>query len=319
VSAVSELPAATALAASGHGALAAAPLEVPIEVVAEVHEFAPRPQDVPDDLEHVDLAKLAWPHTTRLAGRIAAELRLGAGYQRLTLPEGHGLTPPQCRLLFLAVASRLGGLLTQYGRLYAVKDRGADYRSSALPVSMTRDRTGFHTDSSARGVLPDYVGLLCERPAREGGDSLVSDAMAVRAELARRAADALALLQREYVRDLVTPGAEVGDAALQRNRFAVFAEDDEPAGWTLRYMRYWLERGQERAGAPVAPEVTAALDLLDELLAASRHVVRFRLEAGDMLWVNNRTMAHDRDAFVDDPAAPRLLWRTWVQRVAGPA
>jgi hypothetical protein len=138
-----------------------------------------------------------------------------------------------------------------------------------------------------------------------------------RAALARRAPAALRLLQRAYVRDLVTPGTEVTPAALRANRFPVFARDGEPAGWTLRYMRYWLERGQERAGASVTPEVAHALDLLDEMLAAPPHVVRFRLEAGDMLWVNNRTVAHDREAFVDDPAAPRLLWRMWVQRRRG--
>jgi hypothetical protein len=93
----------------------------------------------------------------------------------------------------------------------------------------------------------------------------------------------------------------------------VFTPDATPAGVTFRYMRYWLERGQQRAGAPVGPDVLAALDRLDELLAAPDNVERFRLAAGDMLFVNNRTLAHDRTAFVDDPANPRLLWRMWVE------
>jgi hypothetical protein len=296
------------------------PAVIPAAVVAEARAFARARPAVAADLEQIDLRLLAaWPCTRRYGALLRHLLRRGAGFCRLSLPAGHDLSPVERRLLFLAIGAAMGSPLTQYGRLYAVKDRGADYRNSLAPVSMTRERTGFHTDSSARTVLPDFVGLLCERPGLAGGDSLVSSAVRVAETLMREAPEAWQLLQQDFVRDLVTPGAETSLAALQQNRFPVFAADREPAGWTFRYMRYWLERGQEKADMAVGPHVRAALDLVDELLAAPEHVVQFRLDAGEMLWVNNRTMAHDRTAFTDDPDAPRLMWRMWVGKSVVPA
>ena len=63
-------------------------------------------------------------------------------------------------------------------------------------------------------------------------------------------------------------------------------------------------RGQLRAGAPLSALHRARLDLLEELLGLHEHAVRFRLEEGDVLWVNNRTLAHDQAG---------SLQRMWIQ------
>jgi hypothetical protein len=103
-------------------------------------------------------------------------------------------------------------------------------------------------------------------------------------------------------------GVDRSLSTVANNRFPIFAWRGRPE---LRYMRYWIERGHERAGQPLADEDCAALDMLDRELNDSRNVVSFRLCRGDMLFVDNTTIAHARDAFTDDPAAPRLLVRLW--------
>ena len=72
-------------------------------------------------------------------------------------------------------------------------------------------------------------------------------------------------------------------------------------------MRYWIERGHARAGLPLGPEDLAAFDALDARLEDPANVLAFRMAPGEMLFVDNTTTAHDRDAYEDDPAAPRLL------------
>jgi alpha-ketoglutarate-dependent taurine dioxygenase len=47
-------------------------------------------------------------------------------------------------------------------------------------------------------------------------------------------------------------------------------------------------------------------------LGDERFVLSFTLQRGEMLWVNNRTIAHNRTAFADDPQAPRTLVRMWT-------
>ena len=47
--------------------------------------------------------------------------------------------------------------------------------------------------------------------------------------------------------------------------------------------------------------------------------VRFRLEAGHMLFCDNTTVAHDRDAYETQSDAPRWLCRLWLQPEGSPS
>ncbi len=65
---------------------------------------------------------------------------------------------------------------------------------------------------------------------------------------------------------------------------------------------------------PLDAEDRAAFDMLDRELSDERNVLRLRMTPGEMLFIDNTTIAHDRDAYTDDPAAPRLLVRLWLDR-----
>ncbi|MEE2675011.1 MAG: TauD/TfdA family dioxygenase, partial [Myxococcota bacterium] len=185
-----------------------------------------------------------------------------------------------------------------------------DYTTSAVPVSATAAATGFHTDSSSVDTWPDIVGLLCESPGTRGGESLITNGLRAHRELRLRAPEALAILERDFIRDVVTPGRERTRANLLRNRFPIFA--GRGGAPTLRYMRYWVERGQSAAGLPLSHQQTAALDALDEVLQAPENVVQFRLERGDMLFLDNQILAHNRLAYHDAEGHMRRLQRIWI-------
>jgi alpha-ketoglutarate-dependent taurine dioxygenase len=216
------------------------------------------------------------------------------------------------RMAYLATGLGTGDALTQYGRLFDVKDRGEDYRTSAVPVSMTRESTSFHTDSSARDVQPDYVGLLCLQAALQGGESLVSSAMAAHDALRVLAPESLALLYDDYFRDVVTPGTGRNLNSIRENKFPIYRYDPAVRRMTFRYMRYWIERAHSLLQQPLSEETIGAFDQLDALLCDPRFMISFTLQRGEMLWVDNRSMAHNRSAFVDDPDAPRTMVRMWT-------
>ena len=226
------------------------------------------------------------------------------------------LTAAEQRLFYVALGSAMGEPLTNYGLLFPVKDRGKDYKVEAIPVSMTSAETGFHTDSSSVDTLPDLVGLLCENPSTSGGESLVTNALAVHEQLQAAAPAVLEILEQDFIRDVVTPGKEKNRENLLRNRFPVFAPDqDSTTGSDLqfRYMRYWIEKGHERAELPLDSTQLAAFDTLDRFLSAPRNVVSFRLQKGDILWINNRTVAHNRSSYQDSPGNTRQLQRMWIR------
>jgi hypothetical protein len=81
------------------------------------------------------------------------------------------------------------------------------------------------------------------------------------------------------------------------------------------YLRVLIDRAHELPDLPAMTDIEReALDCLEETAADPALHVRFRLERGDMLFLNNWVTLHRRDEFVDhgDPALRRHLLRAWL-------
>ena len=247
-----------------------------------------------------------------LADHISQELEHGSGIVWLQGFPTAGFTVAQKKFFYLAVGAAMGQTMGNYGRLYDVKDYGESYKTERIPVSQTRAASGFHTDSSARNCMPDAVALLCIQPAHYGGESLVVSGATVHEQLRKTNMEALTTLYREFIRDIVTPGAGKTLEALINNRFPIFSQDLYSPGLSFRYMRYWIEKGHQEAKVDLAKEDINALDTLDDLLESPQLAVRFKLEAGDQLWVNNHIVAHNRTEYEPDSQQPRHLVRMWI-------
>lgn len=244
----------------------------------------------------------------RWCGPLVAQLERGRGVVRVTGLQG--LKERELRLLFLAIGLVLGPPDRTYGLLYGVSDSGLSHLNRPIPVSQTRAATGMHTDSSQRTIHPRWVGLACLHPAASGGASAVASARAVHDQLLRTHPATLARLRQAFIRDVVTPGGNRDPATIRANAFPIFA--GPPGDPTLRYMRHWIETGQREAGAPLGLEALADLNHLDTALCAPRHRHTFLLAPGDLLFVDNHRIAHDRTAYVDGPGQPRRMLRLWL-------
>ena len=84
----------------------------------------------------------------------------------------------------------------------------------------------------------------------------------------------------------------------------------------MRYLRYWIEAGHEKAGQPLTPAQVNAFNVLDGVLNRRELRVEFDLKPGDMYFINNRWTLHNRTAFEDhaDAARRRHLVRLWLQK-----
>ena len=266
------------------------------------------PEVVDDEVTHADVSGMT--RLAQLALNTREEVYFGSGVVRVSAPPMEEMDDDLLRRYYLAFGVHLGTPLGNYGRLYEVKDRGGDYTKKAIPVSQTRAATGLHTDSSAVNVLPDLVGLICIRPAPVGGASRIACALLAYQKLSQRHPELCRILEEPHYRDIVTPGADQSQRL--RNRFPVFNVSDKSRGPICRYMRFWIEKGYEKAEIEPHLKLKEALDQLDAILEESDSVATFTLKRGEMLWVDNTTTLHDRTAYEDDPEAPRLLLRQWV-------
>ena len=250
---------------------------------------------------------VATPALDALAREVAHELDTGSG---VALIRGFtGLAEATLRLVYLKLGLALGPTIDTYGRLYDVKDSGASYKDKPIPVSQTRESTGMHTDSSGKNVRPGVIGLACVRQAPSGGGSRVVSAAHAHEVLRAKHPRLLERLYGSFVRDVVTPGSDRDAAIVAENRFPVFSYEGRIA---LRYMRYWIEKGHARVGEPLDPVDLEAFDALDAALESPDHVLEFRMTAGDLLFIDNTTVAHDREAYEDDALAPRQMIRLWL-------
>jgi alpha-ketoglutarate-dependent taurine dioxygenase len=217
------------------------------------------------------------------------------------------------RALYWAVGQILGDPVTQNvagERLYDVRDTGQSVSQGAR-FSVTNYESTFHTDASFENDVVDYVGLLCLQMAKSGGLSQLVSGHTAAADLARKNPAAIQVLMQPFHVDR-RGGVRPGETpTVQR---PVVAQRKEEI--LYRYLRTWIEAGHDKAGVPLTLEQVKALDALDETLARRELRVEFMLRPGDMLFVNNRWILHNRTAFEDysEPALRRHYVRLWLRR-----
>ncbi len=254
------------------------------------------------------LAKTS-PLVQRLMNQVKEVLTRGAGLvlidrlpSTLSAPEmlwayrliGNALCP--------RVATKWDGTM-----FYEVKDTGrrfgAGVRGSATNVELT-----FHTDNAFGVALPDFVGLLCQQPAAAGGISRFCSLYTVHNTMLR---EAPTLLRRLY-------------EPMYYDRQAEHAADAPPVlvAPLFRYRQGVLSarltpnlvfRGYELMRETMDDELREALRVLCVVVADESLWAQFRMERGQIQFLNNHWCAHFRSAFQDDAGegTRRLLVRSW--------
>jgi len=183
-----------------------------------------------------------------------------------------------------------------------VRNVGADVSDPTVRIYQTDRRQTFHTDST------DVVGLMCLETAAEGGASLLVSAGAVYNEMLDRSPELAAVMFEPVATDRrgeTPPGADP--------YFTIPVLNWHGDELTVLYQRQYIDSAERFDDAPrLTDRQRAALDLFDEIANDAEFHLRMDLEVGDMQFVHNHSLLHDRTAFVDRPGAPRHLLRLWL-------
>lgn len=213
--------------------------------------------------------------------------------------------------IFCGVGAHLGSTRSQNAMghiLGHVRDIGADAKDPNTRIYQTAERQSFHTDSA------DVVGLLCIREAMEGGKSLLVSTTTIYNEMLRKRPELAALLFDQIATD------RRGEVPEGQKPYLQIPPLSWHAGFlTGFYQRQYIDSAQRFADAPrLTPAHVEALDLFDALANDPRLHFGMQLQPGDMQFVYNHALLHDRTAFRDWPDAhqKRHLLRLWLS-VAG--
>ena len=176
-----------------------------------------------------------------------------------------------------------------------------DYRARTY---QTRDRQFFHADSC------DIVGLLCVRKAIKGGLSAIVSSVTLYNRMLARSPELAAELFRPIHFDR---RGEVPEGAPPWYEMPVF--NWHGGRLSTHYVRrYILSIRRLPQVPPLTERQIAAFDLLDEIAEDPGVQLRMDFEPGDMQFLHNPQILHDRTAFEDgaDPAERRHLLRLWL-------
>ena len=271
------------------------------ELVAASAPYADGDADLPTiDVDDFPLPRLG-PELLALRRRLLG----GLGFELWTgLPVAE-MSRRQTAAVFLGIGAHLGSLRSQnaMGHLLGhVIDLGRDPADPTARIYQTNARQSFHTDST------DVVGLLCLAPAAHGGASLLASVETVFAEVERRAPELAARLFDPVATDR---RGEIPPHADPWFEIPVLSRHD--GHLTVIYQRQYIDSADRFPEAPRrSPEVDAALDRFDDIANDPAMHIRMSLEPGDMQFVHNHSLLHDRTRFVDKPGAPRHLLRLWL-------
>jgi hypothetical protein len=235
------------------------------------------------------------------------ELILGRGFSLLRGLPVTKYNEQEAGTIFYGLGCHIGKPRSQNAKghmLGHVRDLGMKGTDPNTRIYQTNERQTFHTDSS------DVVGLLCLKTAKSGGASLLVSASTIFNEMRRIHPELLKLLLEPIATDR---RGEVPEGMLPYMLIPVFSLHE--GFLTVFYQRQYIDSAQRFEDAPrLTPMHVQALDMFDQLANDPKLNLSMQLEQGDMQFVYNHALLHDRTGFEDwqDDAQKRHLLRLWL-------
>lgn len=236
--------------------------------------------------------------------KISEELEHGRGFVQIKGLPIERYTLRQAKVIYWGIGTYLGRAVSQNAKgdlLGDVRDEGRDIRAAGVRGYQTRTTSPFHVDET------DVVGLLCWRPAKSGGESLIASSMALYNELLERYPWYVGVLYNRFNYDWRSEQPK-GQPPIYR--WPVF----EYYGGRLscRYSRRMIEFAEKTTGVALSEIERETFDIMDGLIDELQLKINF--EPGDMQFLNNYVILHSRTAFEDypEPDRKRHLLRLWL-------
>jgi hypothetical protein len=183
-------------------------------------------------------------------------------------------------------------------------DANRSAADASARLYQTTETMNYHSDST------DIVGLLCLRKAMKGGASSIVSSVTVYNEMQKRRPD--------MVEELLQPvrfdrREEVPDG--KRPWFTLPVFTWHQGLLTTNYSRPYILSTQRFPGDPrLTPEQIEAIDYFHALCEDPELHLDMDFEPGDMQFLQNYQVLHNRTAYQDwpDPAKRRHLLRLWL-------
>ena len=260
-----------------------------------------------DDVGKIVKANFHLPNLALKLEEVRTALLSGLGFMLIKGIDKEQFSTLQLAAMFYGFGAHLGNARMQNAQghiLGHVRDLNLRSDDPKVRIYQTSERQTFHTDSA------DVVALLCLNKAKSGGESLLVSAVTVFNEMRKHYPQLLTCLLDPIATDR---RGEVPPGMPPYFSIPVFTWYQQQLN--VIYQRQYIDSAQRFAGAfKLTARHIEALDKFDQLCNDPKFNLRMQLQPGDMQFVYNHSLLHDRTSFEDyqPPQQRRHLLRLWL-------
>lgn len=223
-----------------------------------------------------------------------------------------GFTKNELRSIYAIISEILGELYIQNinkEKFVLIKDEGKSMKSGGR-YHQTKEGGSYHTDSPQWEDVPDFVGLLCINPAKNGGINKFLSAYSIHNEILRKNPIYLDELYKNFYFDKRGEYEKNESPTIFQPIF-----NFENGELYFRYLRNYIDDGYKLENKVLTKSQIDSLDLLDEISQNEQLTINYEMKSGDMIFFNNHRILHGRTSFedFDDNDLKRTLVRVWIK------
>ena len=260
-----------------------------------------------EDISKINRKNFNLPNLSKFLINLGNELKHGLGFYLLRGLPIEKYKIKELAIIYLGIGSYIGSPRSQNAKghlLGHVKDLGLKLKNKDVRVYQTNERQHFHTDSS------DVVSLLCLKQAKLGGLSMLCSTITVYNEFKKKYPTLLKYLFKPISRDR---RGEIPIGGKPYYNLSVLHWYKNKL--TGVYHRGYINSAQNYKGAiKLSKNHKLALDKFDEITNDKNINLKINFLPGDIQFVYNHSILHDRTAFIDweDDNKKRHLLRLWL-------
>ena len=261
-------------------------------------------------VEEVSRENFSLPRLSEVLADVRRELTDGRGIVMMRNFPVDMLDREGCAIAYLGLGCFLGERMSQnkHGHILGqVKDIGGNYADSNTRGYMTKAEMRFHADAS------DYVGLLCLRKSKQGGESRVASSVTVYNRILSQRPDLAEVLTSDFYRSRSGEHSPGEDPYIKQPIFSFTDGYFSATGAGAA-----IDKAQALPGVPA---YTAAQKEAVELYrkTVEESAIDIWFEPGDIQFLNNFVTLHTRREYIDWPEEERKrhLLRLWLSDANG--
>lgn len=259
------------------------------------------------DLESITPKTFLLPITSKKLKTIQIFIEENVGIVLLKKFPREKYTTEEITIIFWALSQYIGTPISQTPtgeKIFNVRDVGFPKGHPKSRGPNTKNKLSFHTDRC------DVIGFFCVEKAMEGGENLIVSSATLHNEILENYSNLLPVLYQTFYnkRHNFDAGNELPYCQLP-----VFSVHE--GYFATNIMRVLIFRAHEMKEVPDLTSLQIeALEKIEELAHDPKMHIKFTLDRGDILFVNNFINLHSRTEFndFDAEAKKRNFLRLWL-------